>query len=359
MIGRRVERDTLAVVNGRLGTVEEINVHPTRMGGATARPDVRVCTVSASGAAVAAGQPTRCARSTSGAGRRTHRVGNGARVDVDCGLGRTRPRPGHLSAGPRSRGTDRIRAHRATGRRARRSATRRHGLQGIVTGGERSLHRSPGDRPSLGDLLRPCGSSPWRRRGRGPNGQGVVVVPGWRFGDYLATMCGLIRRYGCAEPTVSLALLRLLHECAGALADDPARWAAIGDRLTSFWRTPPERPHKRPTFCPSPPPGRICSGEWHGIFPGSPGNRRPNPQLLLPEEMCRDPWSAVWSAVRRRIPFGPSASRAEAPVGCDLLIRLRPSHDRPDAKGGPSGGPGLFRPASHHPVRVEPRGRPC
>ena len=47
-----------------------------------------------------------------------------------------------------------------------------------------------------------------------PTGRGVVIVPGRRFGDYLATMCGLIRRYGCAEPTVSLALLGLLHECA-------------------------------------------------------------------------------------------------------------------------------------------------
>ena len=58
----------------------------------------------------------------------------------------------------------------------------------------------------------------------------MVVVPGRRFGDYLATMCGLIRRYGCAEPTVSLALLGLLHECAGVLADDPGRWAAIGEQ---------------------------------------------------------------------------------------------------------------------------------
>ena len=43
-------------------------------------------------------------------------------------------------------------------------------------------------------------------------------------------MCGLLRRYGCAEPTVSLALLGLLHKCAAVLADDPARWAAIGEQ---------------------------------------------------------------------------------------------------------------------------------
>jgi uncharacterized membrane protein len=63
-----------------------------------------------------------------------------------------------------------------------------------------------------------------------PAGRGVVVVPGRRFGDYLATMCGLIRRYGCAEPTVSLALLGLLHKCTAVLADDPARWAAVGEQ---------------------------------------------------------------------------------------------------------------------------------
>jgi uncharacterized membrane protein len=63
-----------------------------------------------------------------------------------------------------------------------------------------------------------------------PTGSGVVIVPGRRFGDYLATMCGLLRRYGCAEPTVSLALLGLLHKCAAVLADDPARWAALGEQ---------------------------------------------------------------------------------------------------------------------------------
>jgi uncharacterized membrane protein len=61
-------------------------------------------------------------------------------------------------------------------------------------------------------------------------GRGLVIVPGRRFGDYLATACGLIRRYGCAEPTVSLALLGLLDGCAAVLTDDPARWAAVGEQ---------------------------------------------------------------------------------------------------------------------------------
>ena len=62
-----------------------------------------------------------------------------------------------------------------------------------------------------------------------PDGPGVVIVPGRRFGDYLGTMCGLIRRYGSAEPTLVMALLRLLDNCAAVLpADDPERWAAVG-----------------------------------------------------------------------------------------------------------------------------------
>jgi uncharacterized membrane protein len=63
-----------------------------------------------------------------------------------------------------------------------------------------------------------------------PTGRGVVIVPGLRFCDYLATMCGLIRRYGSAEPTLSLALLGLLHNCAAVLAEDPARWAAVSEQ---------------------------------------------------------------------------------------------------------------------------------
>jgi len=57
----------------------------------------------------------------------------------------------------------------------------------------------------------------------------AVIVPGRRFGDYLATMCGLIRRNGSAEPTVALALLRLLANCAAVLPADRARWLALSD----------------------------------------------------------------------------------------------------------------------------------
>lgn len=58
----------------------------------------------------------------------------------------------------------------------------------------------------------------------------AVIVPGRRFGDYLAVMCGLIRRYGAKEPSVSLALLRLLENCAAVIRDDPKRTAAIDEQ---------------------------------------------------------------------------------------------------------------------------------
>ena len=62
------------------------------------------------------------------------------------------------------------------------------------------------------------------------SGQSVVIVPARRFGDYLAVMCGLIRRYGASEPTVAHALLRLLGNCAAVAGDDPERRAAIEEQ---------------------------------------------------------------------------------------------------------------------------------
>jgi uncharacterized membrane protein len=54
-----------------------------------------------------------------------------------------------------------------------------------------------------------------------------VVVPGRIFADYLSTMCGLIRRYGASEPTVCLALLRLLDSCASVLPTGHSRGTAL------------------------------------------------------------------------------------------------------------------------------------
>ena len=64
---------------------------------------------------------------------------------------------------------------------------------------------------------------------RGDHGA-AVIVPGRRFTDYLAVMCGLIRRYGAREPTVAQALLRLLGNCAAVAGDDPGRCAAIEEQ---------------------------------------------------------------------------------------------------------------------------------
>ena len=63
------------------------------------------------------------------------------------------------------------------------------------------------------------------------DGRGIVIVPARRFGDYLAVMCGLIRRYGAGEPTVANALLRLLGNCAAVAGDDPGHGAAIAEQV--------------------------------------------------------------------------------------------------------------------------------
>jgi uncharacterized membrane protein len=58
----------------------------------------------------------------------------------------------------------------------------------------------------------------------------AVIVPGRRFGEYLAVMCGLIRRYGAGEPTIAQALLRLLGNCVAVAGDDPEHRAAIEEQ---------------------------------------------------------------------------------------------------------------------------------
>ncbi|WP_435223211.1 DUF2254 domain-containing protein [Streptomyces sp. Tue6028] len=62
------------------------------------------------------------------------------------------------------------------------------------------------------------------------DGGAVVIIPGRRFPEYLAVMCGLIRRYGAGEPTVVHALLRLLRTCAVVVADDAERCTAIEEQ---------------------------------------------------------------------------------------------------------------------------------
>jgi uncharacterized membrane protein len=73
----------------------------------------------------------------------------------------------------------------------------------------------------------------------------AVTVPGRTFGDYLATMCGLIRRYGAGEPTVITTLLRLLGTCATVEGPESHRLAAI-DEQTQIVLDDAEREIRRP-----------------------------------------------------------------------------------------------------------------
>jgi uncharacterized membrane protein len=68
------------------------------------------------------------------------------------------------------------------------------------------------------------------RVARDPVGPAVVVVPSRVFGQYLAKMCGLVRRYGSSEPNVMTALLRLMDHCARIARTDRARLDAISEQ---------------------------------------------------------------------------------------------------------------------------------
>ena len=68
------------------------------------------------------------------------------------------------------------------------------------------------------------------RVARDPDGPAVVVVPSRAFGQYLAKMCGLVRRYGSSEPNVMTALLRLMDHCAQIARTDPARLDALSEQ---------------------------------------------------------------------------------------------------------------------------------
>ncbi len=68
------------------------------------------------------------------------------------------------------------------------------------------------------------------RVARDPDGPAVVVVPSRVFGQYLAKMCGLVRRYGSPEPNVMTALLRLMDHCARMARTDAARLDALSEQ---------------------------------------------------------------------------------------------------------------------------------
>jgi uncharacterized membrane protein len=52
-------------------------------------------------------------------------------------------------------------------------------------------------------------------------------MTGRRFGEYIDTVCGLLRRYGSHEPTVLVAVLQLLGTCAVRARDDVSRTVVL------------------------------------------------------------------------------------------------------------------------------------
>jgi uncharacterized membrane protein len=85
---------------------------------------------------------------------------------------------------------------------------------------------------------------------RDPKTGSMVLVPGRRFGEYLAVLCGMIRRYGASEPIVCLALLRLLSSCAALIGDDPARRSAIEKQVLLIVQDSERRIAQREDFLP-------------------------------------------------------------------------------------------------------------
>lgn len=73
-------------------------------------------------------------------------------------------------------------------------------------------------RRELGPLVLPAGP------------HDAVAVPAFTYADYLDLVCAQIRRFGAREPTVVLAVIRLLRDCTAATADEDRR-AAIGLQL--------------------------------------------------------------------------------------------------------------------------------
>jgi uncharacterized membrane protein len=67
---------------------------------------------------------------------------------------------------------------------------------------------------------------------RDPAGTSLVIVPGRHFDGYLRVPCGLIRRYGSGEPTVSLALLRMLATCGAAIGPASEHWGTLDEEAS-------------------------------------------------------------------------------------------------------------------------------
>ena len=229
-IGKRVEHDTLAVVHGRMGVVEETAPTPPPWSVPLTAATSGLSADRAPGTAAPAGDRTPGPHPAPRPGRRTHRRRHHPGLDVDPHPGRPVPDPAvfrhALDASVRI-GFERTQEQDAA-----------FGIRQLVDMACKALSPAVNDPYTAVQAVdhlsvifcalavRPLGDYV----ASDPTGTGVVIVPARRFGDYLATMCGLIRRYGSSEPTLSVALLRLLANCAAVLPDDPARWAALGEQ---------------------------------------------------------------------------------------------------------------------------------
>jgi uncharacterized membrane protein len=229
-IGRRVERDTLALVNGRLGGAGEVAAGP---------PEWAVPVLASTSGYVQSAHPALLLPLASRHGvhvRLSPWIGD--HVVAGAVLGWT------WTATPEEPGPDPVVFDRALARAVQVGFERTSsqdaalGIRQLVDMACKALSPAVNDPYTavqaidhLSVLFRALAVQPLGDDvTTDPAGRGQVIVPGRQFGDYLATACGLIRRYGCAEPTVSLALLGLLSGCATVLPDDPARWAAVGEQ---------------------------------------------------------------------------------------------------------------------------------
>jgi uncharacterized membrane protein len=98
-------------------------------------------------------------------------------------------------------------------------------------------------------------------------GGAAVIVPGRRFPEYLAVMCGLIRRYGAHGPTVADALLRLLEACADVAGDDPELCTAIDDQAQIIIADAEREMRCPPTLSPRTPKQKRCARQCSGTGP--------------------------------------------------------------------------------------------
>ena len=203
-VTRAVEKRTLAVVQTR----------PGRVRGQTPMPPPWAVPVPSSAVRLSAGRVSRSAAPGRRRARGIDPAAVSGREHVVAGttlgwLWRPSPMIRHrirsCSTGRSSPAMqDRIRAHVRAGCRVRRSGSWSTWPARRCPGHQRSvLRRCPGDRPPRGDLLlrslaRAVARRRRGRRSRGSGGRDRARQAG--LADYLATMCGLIRRAAARSP---------------------------------------------------------------------------------------------------------------------------------------------------------------